>query len=83
MVGYGSFDTTVDTLALAVAGKRFVAGDAFSAADVYVGSQIGWGLRFGSIPARPAFAGYWAGLEARPAYRRAAELDDALIARQG
>ena len=82
MVGYGSFDATMDALEHAVAGKRYVAGDAFSAADVYVGSQIAFGLRFNSMPDRPAFRDYWAGLEQRPAYRRATELDDALIAQQ-
>ena len=34
--------------------------DTFSAADVATGSQIGWGLRFGTIEPRPA-------LQARPA----------------
>ncbi len=80
MVGYGSFEAVMDALEGAVDGRAFVAGDRFSAADVYLGSQIGFGLRFGSIERRPAFERYWAGLEARPAYRRATELDDALIA---
>jgi len=79
MVGYGSLDAVVDALERAVDGRRFIAGDRFSAADVYVGSQIGWGLRFGTIPARPAFAAYWAGLEQRPAHKRASELDDAAM----
>lgn len=79
MVGYGSFDAVVDALEQAVTGKTYIAGNRFSAADVYVGSQIGFGLRFGSMPARPALQTYWAGLEQRPAYRRATELDDAAI----
>ena len=29
----------------------YIADDRFTAADVYVGSQIGWGLQFGTIPA--------------------------------
>ena len=78
-VGYGSFDSAMDGLEVAVAGKRFVAGDTFSAADVYVGSQIGWGLTFGSIDKRPAFEAYWAGICERPAYLRGKAIDDALI----
>jgi len=35
---------------------------------------------FGSIEKRPAFEAYWAGLCQRPAAKRAAEIDDALIA---
>lgn len=60
-----------------------IAGDRFSAADVYAGSQIGYGLRFDTIPARPAFGTYWAGIAQRPALLRAGELDDAAIAARG
>src|SRR3546814_9051935 len=55
MAGFGSLAAALDTLESAVAGKAFVAGDRFSAADVYVGSQIDWGLQFGTIAPRPAF----------------------------
>ena len=79
-VGYGCMDDTLNALESAVAGKTYIVGDRFSAADVYVGSQIGWGMMFGSIEKRPAFEAYWAGISARPAAKRAAEIDDALIA---
>jgi glutathione S-transferase len=79
-VGYGSFEATIDTLADAVSGRSFVAGDQFSAADVYVGAQIDWGLQFGTIPTRPEFETYVAGLRARPAYIRAKMIDAELIA---
>ena len=58
MAGYGSFDDVVDALEAAVAGREYLVGDRFTAADVYVGSQIGWGLRFGTIETRPAFKPY-------------------------
>lgn len=80
MAGYGSFDAAMDGLEAAVAGKRYIAGDAFSAADVYVGSQIGWGLQFGSIEKRSAFEAYWAGINERPAYVRGKAIDGAMIA---
>jgi len=79
MVGYGTFGDVMDGLEQAVSGKTYIAGDRFSAADVYVGSQIGWGLQFGSIEDRPAFRAYWAGLADRPAHKRAAELDNAAM----
>jgi glutathione S-transferase len=47
MVGYGTFDETIDALERAVSQGPYICGDEFSAADVYVGSQIGWGLMFG------------------------------------
>jgi glutathione S-transferase len=82
MAGYGSFDAAMDGLEAAVADKRFIAGDRFSAADVYVGSQIGWGLAFGSIDKRPAFETYWAGICERPAYLRGKAIDDGLMPKQ-
>ena len=78
MVGYGTFDAVMDTLERAVSGGGWIAGERFSAADVYVGSHIGWGLQMGTIEARPAFAAYWSRLEGRDARRRAEEIDDAL-----
>jgi glutathione S-transferase len=81
MAGYGCLEDTLNALEQAVAGKPYIVGDRFSAADVYVGSQIGWGMMFGSIEKRPAFEAYWAGISQRPAARRAAEIDDALIAK--
>jgi glutathione S-transferase len=80
MAGFGSLPAALDALESAVAGKAFVAGNRFSAADVYVGSQIDWGLQFGTIASRPAFEAYVAPLRDRPAYKRAKEIDNALIA---
>ena len=82
MAGYGSFDRVMNALEIAVSASDYVAGDRFSAADVYFGSQIGWGLQFGSIDKRPAFERYWARISERPAAVRAREIDDALIAAQ-
>ncbi|MFT4913777.1 MAG: glutathione S-transferase [Brevundimonas sp.] len=78
--GYGSFDSVVDTLETAVAAGPYILGDRFSAADVYVGSQIIWGLMFKTLPERPAFQAYAERLSTRPAAVRAREIDDALIA---
>ena len=82
MLGYGNFDQMVDVLAGAVAGKAFIAGDTFTAADVYVGSQIDWGLQFGSLPALPAFEAYAKALREREAYKRAKAIDAALMPAQ-
>lgn len=78
-VGYGNFGLVMDTLEQALAGGGYVAGETFTAADVYLGSQINWGLQFGTMEARPGFADYVARLTGRPAYQRAAELDDAAL----
>ena len=83
MIGYGTFAQVMDTLEGAVSGGGYVAGDRFTAADVYVGSHIGWGLEMQSIEKRAAFEEYWARLCDRPACRKAAERDDALQAARG
>ena len=80
MAGYGSFDEAIDTLERALTGRTWICGDRFTAADVYVGAQIDWGLSFQSIPTRPAFEDYAARLRERPAYQRQKEIDNALIA---
>jgi glutathione S-transferase len=82
MVGYGSFEETIDTLETGVKDAHpHFCGEQFTAADVYVGSQIGWGMMFGSIEKRPTFEAYWDLISTRPAAIRAREIDDALIAR--
>lgn len=80
MVGYGDYDRVVGVLEAAVAAHDFIAGDRFTAADVYVGAQVIWGTQFGSLPKRDAFDAYIARLVARDAYVRAAALDDAAMA---
>ncbi|MGF1549439.1 MAG: glutathione S-transferase family protein [Sphingomonadaceae bacterium] len=83
MIGYGSYEDMVDALEHAVRPGPYVCGERFTAADVYVGSQIGWGLMFETLPARPAFKSYFERLSARDAYARASALDDeAMAARQ-
>jgi glutathione S-transferase len=82
MVGYGNFSKVMDVLENALDRDGYIAGDRFSAADVYLGSQVGWGLQFGSIESRPAFGAYWARVSDRDAYRRATALDDAAMPEQ-
>ena len=80
MFGYGNYDQTVDVLEHAVSRHDYIAGNRFTAADVYVGSAVGWGTQFGTLPKRDAFQAYWDRLTARDAYKRATEIDNALIA---
>jgi glutathione S-transferase len=80
MAGWGTYGAVLDAIEAAVTSSRYLVGDRFSAADVYVGSQIGFGLMFNSIEKRPAFERYWQGLTARPAAVRARAIDDGLIA---
>lgn len=77
--GYGSLDAVVRTLAGHLAAHDYIADGRFTAADVYVGSQIGWGLQFGTLPADPAFTSYWNRIKDRPARMAADAKDNALM----
>ena len=80
MAGYGNYDLAVNALAGHLAGRDFVCGPRFTAADVYVGSSVMWGTQFGTLPALDAFTAYANRLSARDAYQRGKEIDNQLIA---
>ena len=82
MMGYGRFEQVIDALEAAVSRGEYLVGDSFTAADVYVGSHIGFGMQFGTIDKRPAFGRSWQRLSSRPAALRAKEIDDALTPQQ-
>jgi glutathione S-transferase len=77
MAGFGDFQRTLDTLLRAVPETGYLTGAKFTAADVYMGAQIGWGVQFGSIPKTPAVEAYLGRIQSRRGYIRAKELDDA------
>ena len=73
--GFGHFEDVVNTLQNAVSGKRYVCGDHFTAADLYLASYIGWSMMDGSLPKLPEFEAYATPLLQRPASARADEID--------
>ncbi len=78
--GFGNYDRAMGALDGWLATRDYVCGDRFTMADVYVGSQIDWGMVFKSYPATEAFLAYAERVQARPAYREAKAIDNALIA---
>jgi glutathione S-transferase len=85
MAGWGSYERTIATVESHFMANDYVCGERFTMADVYVGSQVDWGLTFGSIPPSEAFVAYAERLQARPAYKAAKGIDNQLIeaARKG
>ena len=69
-LGYGSYDAMLNALEKAVTPGPFVLGERFSAVDVYLASQIGWGMSTKALEARPAFERYSARCTDRPAFKR-------------
>ena len=80
MAGFGNYDTAMKTLESALAAKPFLAGDRFTAADLFVGAMVGFMLRFNLLEPTPVFTDYAARMTDRDAYRRAQHIDGKLIA---
>lgn len=75
MAGFGTYDLAVDTLDGWLSAHDFVCGERFTMADVYVGSQVDWGLMFGSLPPRESFTAYAERLQQRDAYKEARAIE--------
>lgn len=80
MAGFGSYDEAVNALAGFLTDRAYVCGDAFTAADVYVGSCVDWGMAFGTMPKLPSFEAYAERLRQRPGYKSAKAINDQKIA---
>ncbi|QKV18680.1 glutathione S-transferase family protein [Oricola thermophila] len=78
-VGFGSYDRVVEVLAGLLRERDYVCGDRFTAADIYVGAQVDWGLAFKTLPVLDEFVAYAGRLRARDAYRAAKAIDAAHI----
>jgi glutathione S-transferase len=81
MAGYGNYDRAVSVLAGHFGDHHFVCGDRFTMADVYIGSQVLWGIQFGTLPVSDQLSAYAARVTVRPAYQTAKAIDADLIAK--
>jgi glutathione S-transferase len=82
--GWGDFPSMKAALATGLAGGPWILGDAFSGADVLVGGNASWfsmwaAEAFADVPGLDA---YVARVRARPAFQRATEIDEGLVAAQ-
>jgi len=80
MFGYGNYDLAIATLEKALTGREYIAGDRFTAADLFVGANVNFMLQFKLLEPRPVFTDYATRMTDRDAYRRAKEIDGKLIA---
>jgi glutathione S-transferase len=69
-LGYGSYEDTLDALATALKPGPYLLGSRFSAADIYLGAQLQWGLMVKSLEPRPVFLQYVDRIAARPALQK-------------
>ena len=73
--GWGDYDRAFAALEAALKPGQWLFGDQFTAADLYIGSTLGFGMMFGMIDKRPAFTEFSERASARPAFHRAREID--------
>jgi glutathione S-transferase len=81
MVGCGSIHDVMNALEGVLRTNEYLAGPTFTAADLYIGAQLGWGMMTGTIEKRPLFEAYVGRLGSRPAARRANDIDGDLAAK--
>jgi len=79
MAGFGTLELTLDAIEGWLKVKDFAAGNRFTMADCYLGSQFIWGLRFGTVPETPTFKAYVERCISRPKCIEAAAIDQKLI----
>jgi glutathione S-transferase len=83
MFGYGNYDKAIAAVDELLSLRDYVCGDRFTAADVYLGSQIMFPMQFGMLAERDSFVRYRDRLQARDAYQRATQIDEKIIDEMG
>jgi len=82
-MGYGSYGAILNTLDGALAKTEYLAGGRFSAADLFLSANLGFTMLMGAVEKRSSFEAYVKRLQARPAFRRAQQIDNDLMPKQG
>lgn len=82
MAGFGEMADVLNTLEALVSDHEFIAANHFTAADLYIGAELDFGMSFNTIEKRDAFVAYRDRVTDLDAYRRAKDIDNALIAQQ-
>jgi glutathione S-transferase len=80
-LGYGRHEHVFDTLETALSRGPYLVGERFTAADLYLSAQLGFGLMMKGLEPRPRFQAYVEGIQKRPAWIRANEQSNELMAR--
>lgn len=79
MMGYGDLAVMHDAIEQAIKANPYIAGDTFSAADIYLASHLAFEMNMCGIEKRAAFTDYVARMTDRDAFRRASAIDSAAI----
>ena len=83
-IGFGSFEDTINSLETMLKNSTdngpYLLGQQFSAADIYIGAQLDWGIKFKTIDERPVFIDYVKSLQQRSAYKSFQAADQSILA---
>ncbi len=79
-VAWGSFDSMEKTVVGAVSHGPWLLGEQFTAADVFMGSNLHFGTLFKLFPEKGPIAAYVARCAERPALKRALTMEEKFIA---
>lgn len=82
-VGWGSYEAMLDATEMAVGKGPFLLGERFTMADIILGGTMSFLLQFKMVDARPAFEAYVKRIEDRPAFKRSAARNAAVMAERG
>ena len=82
-VGWGSYESMLDATEVAVGKGPFLLGERFTMADIILGGTMSFLLQFKMVDARPAFEAYVKRIEERPAFKRSAARNGAVMAERG
>ncbi len=83
MLGFGCLEDTLRAIELGLAEGPWICGGQFTAVDVYIGSQLDWGMQWGTVEKRDAFEAYVGRCRQRPALARANEINEKRMAETG
>jgi glutathione S-transferase len=79
MMGYGELAVMHDTVEQAIKASPYIAGETFSAADIYLASHLAFEMNMCGVEKRAAFTDYLARMTDRPAFIKARDLDNAAV----
>ena len=79
-IGYGRYENVLDLLEHTLRSSPYLIRNRFSAADLYIGSLLGFGLTMKSLEPRPLFQDYVERVTSRPAFKRVAQMNEQMMA---
>lgn len=82
-VGWGDYESMLETMEAAIGDGPWLLGDRFTMADVVFGGTVSYMLKFKMLEPRPRFTAYAERLSARPAFQAAEAKNAAIVQERG